>query len=84
MPVHPVRVEDPSSIDALLNEPSLWMSVVPFKPLPLPPPTEPQLTPSDFDTLRAWFDAGAPALPEGTGCDVGEGDAGDTGDAPLD
>ncbi len=43
----------------------------------MPPPTEPQLTQSDFDTLRAWFDACAPALAEGTGCDVGEGDAGD-------
>lgn len=42
----------------------------------MPPPTEPQLTSSDFDTLHAWFDACAPALPEGTGCDVTEGDAG--------
>ena len=46
----------------------------------MPPPTQPQLTQSDFDTLHAWFDACAPALPEGTGCDVGE-DAGADADA---
>jgi len=39
----------------------------------MPPPTEPQLTPSDFDTLHAWFDACAPAVAEGSGCDIGEG-----------
>jgi mono/diheme cytochrome c family protein len=42
----------------------------------MPPAGEPELAPSDFDTLHAWFDACAPGLPEGTGCDVGE-DAGD-------
>jgi hypothetical protein len=41
----------------------------------MPPPTQPQLTTGDFATLRAWFAACAPPLPEGTGCDVTE-DAG--------
>jgi hypothetical protein len=45
----------------------------------MPPPTQPQPTPSDLDTLRTWFAACAPPVPEGTGCDVE--DAGDAGDA---
>ena len=38
----------------------------------MPPPTQPQLVESDFDTLRAWFAACAPGLPEGMGCDFAE------------
>jgi hypothetical protein len=47
----------------------------------MPPSTQPQLVPSDFATLRAWFAACAPPVPEGTGCDVTEdgGAAVDTG-----
>jgi hypothetical protein len=46
----------------------------------MPPPTQPQLTDSDFATLHAWFMACAPPLREGTGCDIGE-DSGAGGDA---
>jgi hypothetical protein len=38
----------------------------------MPPPSQPQLMQSDFDTLHAWFMSCAPPLPEGTGCDVSE------------
>lgn len=58
--------------------------IEPSSGLHMPPFTQPQLTQSDFDTLHAWFAACALAVPEGTGCDVGEGDAGDAGDASLD
>jgi hypothetical protein len=34
--------------------------------------TAPQLTSSELDTLRSWFKACAPPVPEGQGCDVGE------------
>lgn len=39
----------------------------------MPPPGQPQLTDSDFATLHKWFADCAPAVPEGTGCDVSEG-----------
>jgi hypothetical protein len=37
VPVQPDRCPVPSVIDAPLNEPSLWMGVVPFKPMLLAP-----------------------------------------------
>jgi hypothetical protein len=49
----------------------------------MPPSTQPQLVASDFSTLRGWFAACAPPVPEGTGCDVSES-AGDAGDAAAD
>lgn len=33
--------------------------------------TAPQLTSAELDTLRSWFRACAPPVPEGQGCDVG-------------
>jgi uncharacterized membrane protein len=36
----------------------------------MPPRDAPQLSDSDFATLRGWFGACAQPLPEGTGCDV--------------
>jgi hypothetical protein len=50
----------------------------------MPPAGQPQLTASDFSTLRGWFAACAPPVPEGTGCDVSEGSASDGGDAAGD
>jgi hypothetical protein len=47
----------------------------------MPPAGQPQLTASDFSTLRGWFAACAPPVPEGTGCDVSEGSGSDGGDA---
>jgi hypothetical protein len=35
----------------------------------MPPRDQPQLSDSDFATLRGWFGACAPPLPEGSGCD---------------
>jgi hypothetical protein len=39
----------------------------------MPPRDQPQLTASDFATLRGWFAACAPPAPEGMGCDVVDG-----------
>ena len=46
--------------------------VEPDASLHMPPVAQPQPTPADLDTLRAWFAACAPPTAEGSGCDVGE------------
>ena len=54
--------------------------VEPDASLHMPPVVQPQPTPAELDTLRAWFGACAPGVAEGSGCDVGE----DAGDASVD
>jgi len=50
-------------------------AIEPTAVLHMPPRTEtdiPQLTDVQLNTMRAWFVACAPPLPEGEGCDKGE------------
>ncbi len=50
-------------------------AIEPTAPLHMPPRTEtdiPQLTDLQLNTMRAWFGACAPPVPEGAGCDKGE------------